>query len=483
MALLTEDSQCLVVGGGKTALRKARLLLDADALVTVVAPRVEEELAELAGAGRLRLERRRFTPADADGMRVVFAATDDCTLNREILEHCRNRPTLACAVDRNWREGDFITPATLRMDGTLVSVSTGGKSCRFSRLIKDNLTRHLDAIRSADLFVLGTSHRHLSVEQREPYHLVGERLDAAGEMLMQVSGVHEFVLLNTCNRVELLAVAAEETIASRILEKLLGLDRLAPGQFYRERGYAAFEHSAFVIAGLLSQSPGEKHIVAQAKEAWKLAAERNWSGSILEEWLGSALHVAKHIRQLYGRKSGHAEIEDLCMAYLAAGRPLGERRVLVLGAGEVGRGLIAGLSPAPIRCLWCYRTRKPRIPAHLADRVELVPLDGLAAALATVDTVICAAGGTDYILARDLARRLREGTDIIDLAMPRNADPALADPDRRIRVVDLDGLKQWSQQEPPATARLRQLAEGVAHEHRASYEKLIGSLQNRNQSQ
>ena len=480
VALLAEGRACLVVGGGKIATRKAKLLLDADADVTVVAPEVSEELAELAHAGALRIAQRRFEPADVADMAVLFAATDDARVNRQVLELCQDQPTLVCAVDRNWGDGDFITPATVRSEGTLVSVSTGGKSCRLSRLIKDNLTRHMDLIRSADLLVLGTSHRYLTVEEREPYHLIGDRLAAVGDMLMHVWGIHEFVLLNTCNRVELLAVAAEGTIDSEILAKLIGFDQLGPEKMYLKRGYDAFQHSAFVTAGLLSQSPGEKHIVAQVKDALAVGTKNGWAGSMLTEWISSALHVSKHIRQLPGHSGQHAEIEDLCMAYLAAGeRPAAERRVLVLGAGDVGKGLVADLPDDTAQCLWCYRTRKPRIPARLAGKTELVPLADLPEALTKVNTVLCAAGGAETIITPELSPQLRDGTEIIDLAMPRNADPAVADGARGIQVIDLDGIKQWFRQENAAFAMLLREAETVVSEHGPSYDKLIGSLQNR----
>ena len=483
-ALLTEGRACLVVGGGKIATRKAKLLLDADAKVTVVAPEISEELAELGQAKGVHIQRRRFMPTDVDGKTVVFAATDDARVNREVLELCRNKPTLVCAVDRNWGDGDFITPATVRAEGTLVSVSTGGKSCRLSRLIKDNLTRHIDLIRSADLLVVGTSHRYLTVEEREPYHLVGDRLTRVGSMLMHVWGIHEFVLLNTCNRVELLAVAAEGTVSSEILAKIMGFDQLGSEQMYLKRGYDAFQHSAFVTAGLLSQSPGEKHIVAQVKDALTVGTTNGWAGSILTEWLSSALHVSKHIRQLPSHSSKHAEIEDLCMGYLAAeGATTADCRVLVLGAGDIGKGLVAELPGDIAQCLWCYRTRKPRVPARLAGKVELIPWADLPDALPKVNTILCAAGGTETIITPELSRQLRDGTKIIDLAMPRNADPAVADAARGIQVIDLDGIKQQFRQENAEFTMLLQKAEAVVHEHGPSYEKLIGSLQNRDAGQ
>jgi glutamyl-tRNA reductase len=477
-ALLIEGHPCLVVGGGKTATRKAKLLLAAGAEVTVVAPAISDELRALAEAGSIRAETRPFDVADVSAMKVVFAATDDARVNRQVLELCREQPALACAVDRNWGDGDFITPATIRAEGTLVSVSTGGKSCRLSRLVKDNLTRHIDLIRSADLLVLGTSHRYLTVEEREPLHLIGDRLASVGDMLMQVWGIHEFLLLNTCNRVELLAVAAEGTVNSGVLTKLLGFDRLMPEQLYLLRGYDAFRHSALVVSGLLSQSPGEKHIVAQAKEALALATKKSWAGSMMTEWISSALHISKHVRNLHGHM-GKAEIEDLCMRFLdSPERPLDTRRILVVGAGDIGKGLVAALPDKVAQCHWCYRTRRPRVPARLADRVELVPMTDLSQALAECDTILCAAGGAEYLVTPERARHLRPGTELVDLAMPRNVDPAVADAARDVRVVDLDGIKRWFHGENAGLAEWLRRANAVIHEHIANYEKLVGSFQN-----
>jgi glutamyl-tRNA reductase len=344
--------------------------------------------------------------------------------------------------------------------------------------VKDNLTRHIDLIRSADLLVLGTSHRYLTVEEREPLPLIGDRMSSVGDMLMQIWGIHEFLLLNTCNRVELLAVAAEGTVNSGLLPKLLGFDRLLPEQMYLRRGYDAFRHSSLVVAGLLSQSPGEKHIVAQMKEALALATRKGWAGSMMTEWVSSALHISKHVRNLPGHTE-KVEIEDLCMRFLAnAERPLVDRRILIVGAGDIGKGLVAALPEEAKRCQWCYRTRKPRVPARLADRVELVPMADLSQALGACDTILCAAGGTEYLITPEHARNLRSGTELVDLAMPRNVDPAVADTARHVRVVDLDGIKRWFHGENAELAEWLRHADAVVHEHIASYEKLVGSFQN-----
>ena len=98
-----------------------------------------------------------------------------------------------------------MTPAILRTGDILIAVSTSGKSCRQARLVKDNLRKHLDAVESSDLVVLGTSHELMTAAEREPYHLMFPEREILGHMIAQVWGVHELFILNTCNRIELMA--------------------------------------------------------------------------------------------------------------------------------------------------------------------------------------------------------------------------------------------------------------------------------------
>lgn len=482
VALLLAGRPCLVVGGGKVGTRKVRGLLDAGAEVLVVAPAVSAELAELVAAGTVAWERRPFHDGDVTDKAVVFAATDDGVLNRHILELCRQTPALACAVDRHWSEGDFVTPATIREAGMCIAISSGGTACRRSRLMKETLARHLVMLEQADLVVMGTSHQQLSLAEREPYHLAGERLQATGAMLRQVSGLHEFCLLNTCNRVEVLAVASPETLESGILPKLLGLDALEPERYYVKRRYEAFLHSALVTSGLLSQTPGEKHVTAQLKGALRTATEAQWCGSLVGEWLEATLHVSKHIRQAFAARLAQTEIEDLCLDYLRA-RPLGlaSQRVLVVGTGEVGRGLIDGLLNEGVRPVWCYHRHRPALSATLSTQVERIPWSRLPEGLARANVVVCATGGDEHVLGPDSASGFASDRPItiIDLGMPRNVDPELADALPNVDLIDLDDLKHWLRREDGVVADLIDRAAAITAEHRSSYERLLASLQGR----
>ncbi|MHB0885918.1 MAG: precorrin-2 dehydrogenase/sirohydrochlorin ferrochelatase family protein [Bacillota bacterium] len=128
----------LVVGGGAVAARKVDALLEAGAAVTVVAPEVSPELAALATAGRVSLERRPFAPSDLDGCFVAVAATDDQSVNRAVSAAARERRVLINVVD-DASLSDFIVPAVVRRGSLCLAVTTDGKSPLFSRRIRERL--------------------------------------------------------------------------------------------------------------------------------------------------------------------------------------------------------------------------------------------------------------------------------------------------------------------------------------------------------
>lgn len=144
--LLVAGRPCLVVGGGPIAARKVGHLLDAEADVTVISSTVTVALQALARSGKIRVTRRAFAESDVKGKYLVFATTDSTAVNRRVLESCRKRGVLCSAADRHWPEGDFVTPAICRKNGLVVTVSTGGRSCRQARIVKDRIAKLLDTM-------------------------------------------------------------------------------------------------------------------------------------------------------------------------------------------------------------------------------------------------------------------------------------------------------------------------------------------------
>ncbi|MGN0292314.1 MAG: bifunctional precorrin-2 dehydrogenase/sirohydrochlorin ferrochelatase [Lachnospiraceae bacterium] len=126
---------CLVVGGGKVALRKVKTLLEYGAKVTVTAPELDAELEKIPG---IIIRKRKFTESDLDGMELVFAATTDEECNKKVSKLCKEKRILINVADVP-EECDFYFPALVRRGDVVVGVSTGGKSPAAAKKIKEKI--------------------------------------------------------------------------------------------------------------------------------------------------------------------------------------------------------------------------------------------------------------------------------------------------------------------------------------------------------
>ncbi len=470
---MVEGKRVLVVGGGRVGERKIDLLLAADAHVVLVCPDCVPELIRLAEAGRIEYLARRFDDTDVNGAALAFACTDDKRVNRHILEVSKQAKVPCCCADGNWPDGDFVTPAIIRAGEVLIAVSTSGRSCVQSRLVKDNLRKHLDSIESSDLLILGTSHAYLGTSERAPYHLLLREREELGEMIRQVWGVHEFLILNTCNRIEIIAAISKEAGTSGILRRLMRFDQLRPDLYYMKHGFEAFAHVCKVTAGMDSQVPGEVHVVAQLKDAIDEAVTRGWAGSLIRGLCDSALRVSKDVRAEMGNLLDVSEIEDVALRYLDA-KSLSHGTAVVIGSGVVGRGAIKGLLERNVKCIWAYHANKP----EAAEGVRVVQLDMLHDVLPEADIVISAVN-TQLPVVTVAAHKPElnpRGTFFVDVGIPRNIDPAFDACGGNIRVADLDELKRWHREQNGSLDKAIGLCDRVLEANRESYERIIKSL-------
>lgn len=133
-----EGRRVLVVGGGTVALRRSRELLACGAEVTVVAPRLHDELQAVRNESGLTVEPRLYRPGEAAHYRFVVAATDDVEVNRLV---CADADAAhVWANDASRSEGGAVTvPAVLRRGSVVVSVGTGGSSPVLAAWIRDKI--------------------------------------------------------------------------------------------------------------------------------------------------------------------------------------------------------------------------------------------------------------------------------------------------------------------------------------------------------
>ena len=136
--------RCIVIGGGLIAQRKATTLLDYGAAVTVVSPTVTKRLAAYARQGKIRHMARRFRPADLREAWLVYGATDDASVNAQVVRAARARRIFTNIVDQT-PLCSFIAPAIFKRGTLTVAVSTAGASPSLAKRLRSELGRTVGA--------------------------------------------------------------------------------------------------------------------------------------------------------------------------------------------------------------------------------------------------------------------------------------------------------------------------------------------------
>jgi len=135
-----QGKRALVVGGGKVAQRKIETLLEHGASVQVIAKELTATLEELRNYEKIEFLGDEFSEAFLEGAFLVFAATDDASLNRRVSQAAQQRGLLVNAVDQP-ADCNFIVPSVLSRGDLLIAVSTSGKSPAFARKVRGELER------------------------------------------------------------------------------------------------------------------------------------------------------------------------------------------------------------------------------------------------------------------------------------------------------------------------------------------------------
>jgi len=152
IAMSMTDRSCLVVGGGKIALRKIEMLLNYEPDITVIAPKVDDKIQYFGDSNKVTLKKREYKSPEASMYSLVISASNDDEVNKTVAKDCREAGIPVNVVD-NPTLCDFIFPATLRRGILTVSVSSDGKAPFFSsnvrKILEDIFPQHWNKL--ADL--------------------------------------------------------------------------------------------------------------------------------------------------------------------------------------------------------------------------------------------------------------------------------------------------------------------------------------------
>lgn len=304
-----------------------------------------------------------------------------------------------------------------------------------------------------NLILIGMSHKTAPLELREKLALCCAEPSAALERIKAIPSVEEALYLSTCNRFELIARTGSEHAIPQIKAFMVSQVNIAPDELekiiYVHRNEDAVKHIFRVASSLDSMVMGEPQILGQVKDAYRQSVAANSTGIILNKVLHAAFRTAKRVRTETAI-AGNAVSVSFAAVELAKKifSELKGKTVLLVGAGE--------MSELAARHLVHNGTGKVLIANRTYERAERVAeelhgvpvrMEKLEEALGEADIIISSTGASGYVLndamiSRALKRRRNRLLFIIDIAVPRDVDPAVGAIDNVFlyNIDDLQGI-------------------------------------------
>jgi glutamyl-tRNA reductase len=306
------------------------------------------------------------------------------------------------------------------------------------------------------LFFLGASHHTAPLAVREKLALDPERAASLGAKLQATPGVSEFAFINTCNRVELYGVAQSAGTLASLRAAVAETTGCAPGELdtvlQQRQNHDVVAHLFSVASGLDSQIVGETEILGQVKGAYDAALARKWTGPVLNRVFQKTFQAAKHVRT--HTRIGEGQISIASVSVDLAGKIYGDLSpvsVLVVGAGDIGLKTVQAFQSRGAKSITvASRTLSKAEEAAAAAGGWAASMADLPDILARSDIVASSTSSPDLIITRDLVaaamkKRAARPLFLIDLALPRDIDPATAGV-ANVFLYNLDDLAKIAEQ-------------------------------------
>ncbi len=305
------------------------------------------------------------------------------------------------------------------------------------------------------IVIVGISHKTAPVEVRERLAFGEAQIHDALRRLVGTGSISEGMIVSTCNRVEVVVSTPKqnesEAAISHLYDFLHGYHSCDPALLnkhcFHHSDKEAIKHIFRVTSSLDSMVVGEPQITGQVKEAFQRAQEADTVGHTLTRLMNRAFAVAKRVRNETGIGSSAVSISFVAVELAKkVFETLKGTTVMLLGAGEMAE-LAARhlLNYGATHILIANRTYDNA--ALLAQEMngEPVSFDDLDERLPEAEIVICSTGAPHYLITPNQIRRALETRRnhpmmLIDISVPRNIDPAIADMDNAF-VFDVDDLE------------------------------------------
>ncbi len=305
-------------------------------------------------------------------------------------------------------------------------------------------------MQTGEIFVLGITHRTAPLGVRERLAFTPAAEAAFADDLRAIPGLAEFVILNTCNRLEIYGVALHPSVVGRVTRAFCQRQNLDAGEFAPLRlahhDHAALWHLFTVAAGLDSQMLGETEVFGQVKKAYATAQARGTAGAVLNRIFQKAFQAVKQARSQTGITEGLVSVANVAVDLaLKIFGPRLDAKILLLGAGDIGRKCGRAFLSRGATSL-TIANRNVDKAAEIAGELgaDALSLEAGMQRLAEFDVVLGATSAPRTVISANLAAaamRQRQGRPLffIDTALPRDIDAAVAKIEG-VFLYDLDDL-------------------------------------------
>ncbi len=335
-----------------------------------------------------------------------------------------------------------------------------------------------------NIFCFGISHQTANVEVRERFAIPDSALADSLTRLARISSVQEGVVLSTCNRTEFYVVSEDSQLAIEpLFHDFYGpVENSEIQHLFRLPALPSIRHLFRVASGLESMVLGETEIFGQVKRAYEAATRSGTTGRILNRLFQKAFHVGKHVRSATAITRGCVSIGSVAVDL--AQQIFGElegRRIMILGAGETSERTAWSFQSRGARQLFVSNRSFERA-TQLAEAIggRAIRFDDWEEEFRDLDILVISTSAPHAIVTRaKLEPMLRMRRDrplfIIDLAMPRDVDPAVHDMDG-VYVYDLDSLRAIAGRTLEARKKEAEACDDLIEKHVHDFEAWLNRI-------
>lgn len=319
--------------------------------------------------------------------------------------------------------------------------------------------------------VLGLNHKSAPVEIRERLAFDADEMVRALRRLKSRFGQAEFVLLSTCNRVEVYWVSARAGgVAAEDVAKFLAEYHDVPLKQFQEFLYVhqdedSVRHLLTVASSLDSMVVGEAQIIGQVKESYRLACVAKSTGKVLNRLFHAAFSTSKRVHTTTSISTGRVSVAGVAVELARQlFAHISSAKVVVIGAGEMGELLVQHLLQVKCKDITVVNRSYERAKG-MAKRhgITARPWEQLTEQLNGADIAIASAAVQDYLFTegdfrKSVDRRGKGALLIIDVAVPRNFEPSVNQIED-IYLYSIDELSEAAEQN--LKAREDDIAKGM----------------------